>query len=90
MAMEEVGTPAEAKTEKAGAHLPPLVPVAVTPSEAEKRDAKNTSPEMMMMEPHSNVFDDIPNTNYGLDGVIPTEADKEASTEIRDRGKVAK
>ena len=34
MAMEAVGAPAESKTEMAGAHFPPLVPVAVSPSEA--------------------------------------------------------
>ena len=41
MAMEEVGAPVEAKTEMAGAHFPPLVPVAVAPSEAYKRDVDN-------------------------------------------------
>ena len=66
----------------AGAHLPPSVPVAVTPSEAEERDADNTSPELVMMAPHSNVCDDRPNTNDSLDGVIQTDATKETSAEI--------
>ena len=33
MYMEAVGAPAEAKTEMAGAHFPPPVPVTVAPSE---------------------------------------------------------
>ena len=32
MAMEAVGAPTESKTDMAGAHLPPPVPVAVAPS----------------------------------------------------------
>ena len=35
MDMEAVVAPAEANTEMAGAHLPPLFPVAVEPSDAE-------------------------------------------------------
>ena len=34
MDMEAVSAPAEAKTEMAGSHFPPLVPVAVSLSEA--------------------------------------------------------
>ena len=81
MAMEAVGEPAEAKTEMVGAHFLPPVPVAVAPSETDERDVDNTSPELMMMAPHSNVCDDRPNTNDSLDGVIPTDATKEASAE---------
>ena len=66
MYMEAVGAPAEAKTEMAGAHFPPPVPVAVSPSEAEERDVDNTSPELVMMVPHSNVCDERPNTNNSL------------------------
>ena len=81
MAMEAVGATVEAKTEMAGAHFPPLVPVAVAPSEAYKRDVDNKSTELVMMAPHFNVCDDRPNTNYSLDGVIPMDANKEDSTE---------
>ena len=35
----------------------------------------------MIIAPHSNVCDDIPNTNDSLDGLIPTDATKEASAE---------
>ena len=35
MAVEAVGAPAEANTEMTGDNVPPLVPVAVAPSEAE-------------------------------------------------------
>ena len=79
--MEDVGAPAEAKTDMAGDHLPPPVPVAVVTSEAEERDVDNTSPELMMMAPHSNVCDDRPNTNDILDGVIPMDTTKETSAE---------
>ena len=34
-----------------------------------------------MMEPHSNICDARPDTNNSLDGVIPTDATKEASAE---------
>ena len=81
MDMEAVGAPAEANTEMLGYHFPPPVPVVVVPSEAEERDVDNTSPELLMMSPHSNVCDDIPNTNDSLDGLIPTDATKEASAE---------
>ena len=37
MALDVVGTPAEAKTEMAGAHFPPSVTVAVASSEAEEK-----------------------------------------------------
>ena len=90
MDVEAVGAPAEAKTEMAGSHFPPPVPVAVAPSEVEERGVVNTSPELVIMEPHSNVCDDKPNTNDSFYGVIPTDAAKEATAEIRDRNKVAK
>ena len=45
------------------------------------RDVDNTSPELVMMAPHSNVCDDRPNTNDILDGVIPTDTSKEDSAE---------
>ena len=90
MSMEAVGAPAEAKAEIAGAHFPPPVPVAVAPSEAEERGVDNTSPKLVIMSPHSNVCYDRPNTNDSLDGVIPTDMTKEASTKIRDTDKVAK
>ena len=73
--------PPEAKTEMAGAHLPPPVPVTVAPSEAEERDVDNISPELARMAPHYNVCDDRPNTNESLDGVIPMDATKEDSAE---------
>ena len=38
MYMEAVEAPMEAKIEMAGAHFPPLVPIAVAPSEAKERD----------------------------------------------------
>ena len=41
MAMEAVETPVEAKTEMAGDHFLPPVPVAAVPSEAEERDVNN-------------------------------------------------
>ena len=47
-----MGAPAEAKTERTGAHLPPLVTVALAPSEEEERDVDNTSPSLVIMEPH--------------------------------------
>ena len=81
MGMEAVGAPAKVKTEMVGAHFPTPVPAAVAPSEAEEIDVDNTSPELVMMSPHSNVCDDIPNNNDILDGVIPTDATKEASAE---------
>ena len=87
MAMEAVGAPAEAKTEMAGSHFPPLVPVSVAPSEAEERNVDNTSPDLMTMAPYSNVCDDRSNTNNSLDGVIPTDMTKEASTENLGSGK---
>ena len=34
-----------------------------------------------MMAPHYNVYDDRPNTNDSLDGVIPTDVTKEDSAE---------
>ena len=34
-----------------------------------------------MMAPHSNFYDDRPNTNDSLDGVIPTYVTKDASAE---------
>ena len=76
-----MGAPAEAKTEMAGAHLPPLVPVAVAPSESEERGVDKTSPELVMMAHHSNVCDERPNTNDILDGLIPMDATKEDSAE---------
>ena len=79
--MEAVGAPADSKTEMAAAHFPPPVPVAGAPSEEEERDIDNTPFELAMMEPHSNVCDDRPKTNGSLDGVIPTDVTKEASTE---------
>ena len=81
MDMEAVGAPAEAKREIVGAHFLPPVPVAVAPSEAEEMDVDNTSPELVMVAPHLNVCDDITNTNYSLDGLIPMDANKEASAE---------
>ena len=87
MAMETVGAPAKANTDMTGAHFPPPVPVAVAPSEAEETDVDNTSPELVIMAPHSNVCDDIPNTNESLDGVIPTDATNEASAENPGSGK---
>ena len=53
----------------------------MAPSEAEERDVDNTSPELVMMEPHSNVCDERPNTNGSLDGVNPTDAAKDDSAE---------
>ena len=44
-------------------------------------DVNNTSPELVMMEPHSNVYDDRPNNNDSLDGAILMDATKEASVE---------
>ena len=88
MDMDAVGAPEEAKTDMEGAHFPPPVPVAVAPSEEEERDVKNASPKLVIMAPHSNVCDDIPNTNDSLDGVIPTEATKEDSEENMGSGKV--
>ena len=79
--MEALGAPAEAKTEMAGSHFLLSVPVSVAPSEAEERYVDNTSPEMTIVEPHSNVFDDRPNTNDSLDGLIPTDITKEAPVE---------
>ena len=79
MVMGAVGETTEAKREMAGAHLPPPVPVAVASSVSKERDVDNTSPELVMMVPHSNVCDYRPNTNYSLDGVIPTNATNEAS-----------
>ena len=76
-----MGTTAEEKTDMAGTHFPPPVPVAVAPSEAEERDVEHTSPELVMIEPHSNVCDYRPNTNDSLDGVIPKDETKEASAE---------
>ena len=81
MAMEVMGTPAEANTDMSGAHFPPPVPISVALSESEEMDADNTSPEMVMMETHSNVCDDRTNINDSLDAVIPTDATKEASAE---------
>ena len=43
-----------------------------------------------MMENNSNVYDDRPNTNDSLDGVILTDATKEAYAKIWDQDKVAK
>ena len=79
--MGAVGEPVDTKTETAGAHFLPPVPVAVAPSESEERDVDNISPELVMMAPHSNVRDEITNTNESLDGVIPTDATKEAFAE---------
>ena len=81
MAMKAVGAPAEAKTEMAGAHLPPPVPVSVAPSKAEERYVNNTSHELVMIEPHYNLCDDRPNNNDSLDRVIQTGATKEVSAE---------
>ena len=47
-----MGAPAEGKTDMIGAHFPPLVPVAVAPSETEERYVENTPPELVMMSPH--------------------------------------
>ena len=44
-------------------------------------DVDNTSPELVMMAPHSSVCDDRPKTNEIFDGVIPTDATKEDSAE---------
>ena len=82
-----MGTPTEGKTETAGVHFPPPVPVSVAPSEAEERDVYNTSPVLVMMAHHSSVCYDIPNTNDSLDEVIPTDATKEASVENPVSGK---
>ena len=65
----------------AGAHFLPPVHVAVSPSESEERYVNNTSPKLVMMAPNSNVCEDRSNTNESLDGVIPTDATKEASAE---------
>ena len=81
MDMEEVGAPVEAKTEMSGAHFPPSVPVAVSPSEAEERYVDNTSLELGMMAPHSDFCDDRPNTIDSLDRVIPTDVTNVASAE---------
>ena len=69
-----------------GAHFLPLVPVAVTPSEAEERKVENKSPELVTIEPNSNFCDGRPNTNDSLDGVIPADATKEASAENQGSG----
>ena len=79
MAMEAVGSPMKAKTEMKGAHFLPLVPVAVAPSESEERDVDNTSPEPVIMAPHSNVCDNRTNNNDSFYWVIPEDATKEAS-----------
>ena len=76
MAMEAVGSPEEAKTEIAEAHVPPPFPVTVAPSEAEERDVDNKSPELVMMAPHSNVCGDRPNNNDSFYGVIPMNSTK--------------
>ena len=81
MSMEAVGAPANTKTEMAVSHFPPPVPALVELSEAEEMDAKNTSPELVIMAPHSNVYDDRPNTDDSLYGVITTNTTKEASAE---------
>ena len=81
MAMEAVIATAEVKTYVAGSHFLPPDPVAVAHSEAEERDVDNTSTEIVMMAPHSNVCDERPNTIDSLDGVIPTDATKKAYTE---------
>ena len=81
MDIETVDVPAEAKTEMAGAHLPPPVPVAVEPSELEERNVDNTSLELVMMVHHSNICDKIPNTNGSLDKMILTDMTKETSAE---------
>ena len=81
MDMKAVGAPAEANIEMTGVHLPPPVPVALAPSEVEEKDVENTSTELVMMATHSNVCDDRSNTKESLNGVIPTDAAKEASTE---------
>ena len=86
MAMEAVGAPAEAKTDMTGAHFSPPVPVEVEPIEAEERNVENTSPELVMMAPHSNLCDDIPKTNKSLDGVILTDVTKEDSAENQGSG----
>ena len=77
----KMGAPVEAKTDMAGAHFPPLVPVAMEPIEVEEMNVENTSPELVMVAHHSNVSDYKPNTNESLDGVIPVDATKEASAE---------
>ena len=65
----------------AGAHFPHPISVSVAPIESEERDVVNTSPELVMMAPHSNVCDYRPNTNESLCRVITTETTKEASAE---------
>ena len=79
MSMEAVGAPAEANTEMAGDHFPPLVTVSVATSEAEERYVENTSPALVIMAPHSNFCDDRPNNNESLDELISTDATKEDS-----------
>ena len=87
MSIEAVGAPAEAKTDIVGAHFTPPFPVSVSPIEAEERYFENTSPELVIMAPHSNVYDDRPNSNDSFDGVIPTDATKEASAKNTGLGK---
>ena len=41
-----------------GAYLPPPVPVVVAPSEVEERGVDKSSPELVMMATHSNVYAD--------------------------------
>ena len=87
MAMAELGAPEEAKREMAGAHFLPPVPVLMAPSEAEERDIDNTSNELVIMAPHSNVCDDRPNTNESWDGVIIMDVTKETTAENMGLGK---
>ena len=79
--MGAVGEPVDTKTETAGAHFLPPVPISVAPIESKERYVVNTSPELVMMAPHSNICDYRPNTNDSLDGVIPKDETKEASAE---------
>ena len=65
MDMEAVGALAELKTEMAGSHFPPPVTVAVALSKSEESYLYNTSPELVMMEPHSNVCNYRPNFGWG-------------------------
>ena len=76
-----MGTFTKARKEMSGTHFQTPVPVAVAPSEAEETDVENTSPELVIMAPHSNVFDDRTNTNDILDWVISMDTTKETLTE---------
>ena len=88
--MEALVAHAKVNTDITGAHSLHPVTITVAPNEAEERDVKNSSLELVTMTPHSNIFDKYPTLMTVWMGCIQRAQPKKILRKIWDHDKVSK